>query len=50
MSSPGKTRTGTEKSLSSRAIDQESRRVIREDLLTNILVQAGAGSGKTDAR
>src|SRR6186997_3355243 len=31
----------------SRAIDQESRRVIREDLLTNILVEAGAGSGKT---
>jgi ATP-dependent helicase/nuclease subunit A len=31
----------------SRAIDQESRRIIREDLLTNILVEAGAGSGKT---
>ncbi|HTF67664.1 MAG TPA: UvrD-helicase domain-containing protein, partial [Edaphobacter sp.] len=31
----------------SRAIDQESRRLIREDLLTNILVEAGAGSGKT---
>src|SRR5688572_24639999 len=31
----------------SRAIDQESRRVIREELLTNILVEAGAGSGKT---
>ena len=31
----------------SRAKDQESRRVIREDLLTNILVEAGAGSGKT---
>ena len=31
----------------SRAADAESRRVIREDLLTNILVEAGAGSGKT---
>src|SRR5688500_10085177 len=31
----------------SRAIDAESRRRIREDLLTNILVEAGAGSGKT---
>src|SRR6186713_2579340 len=31
----------------SRAIDQESRRTIREELLTNILVEAGAGSGKT---
>jgi ATP-dependent helicase/nuclease subunit A len=31
----------------SRAKDQESRRVIREELLTNILVEAGAGSGKT---
>src|ERR1700760_4657551 len=31
----------------SRAIDQESRRLIREHLLTNILVEAGAGSGKT---
>ena len=31
----------------SRAIDQESRRLIREELLTNILVEAGAGSGKT---
>jgi len=28
-------------------IDQESRRLIREELLTNILVEAGAGSGKT---
>src|SRR5829696_6827845 len=27
--------------------DAESRRIIREDLLTNILVEAGAGSGKT---
>ncbi len=32
---------------SSRAIDEESRRLIREELLTNILVEAGAGSGKT---
>ncbi len=31
----------------SRRIDQESRRLIREELLTNILVEAGAGSGKT---
>src|ERR1035438_9319541 len=31
----------------SRAIDQQSRRLIRGDLQTNILVEAGAGSGKT---
>lgn len=31
----------------SRALDQKSRRLIREELLTNILVEAGAGSGKT---
>src|SRR5262245_41532093 len=31
----------------SRLADQESRRLIREELLTNILVEAGAGSGKT---
>jgi ATP-dependent helicase/nuclease subunit A len=31
----------------SRTVDAESRRVIREELLTNILVEAGAGSGKT---
>src|SRR6266516_7042829 len=30
-----------------RAVDQESRRLIREELLTNLLVEAGAGSGKT---
>ncbi len=30
-----------------RSIDQESRRLVREDLLTNILLEAGAGSGKT---
>src|ERR1700683_684522 len=30
-----------------RAIDRESRRLIREELLTNILLEAGAGSGKT---
>lgn len=29
------------------AIDRESRRVIREELRTNLLVEAGAGSGKT---
>src|SRR6185369_14664607 len=31
----------------SRTIDRESRRLIREELLVNILVEAGAGSGKT---
>src|SRR5438477_9851562 len=31
----------------SRITDQQSRRAIREDLLTNMLVEAGAGSGKT---
>jgi ATP-dependent helicase/nuclease subunit A len=31
----------------SRAIDQESRRLIHEELLTNILLEAGAGSDKT---
>ena len=31
----------------SRAIDRESRRLIHEELLTNILLEAGAGSGKT---
>jgi len=31
----------------SRAVDQESRRLIREEPLTNILLEAGAGSGKT---
>src|SRR4029453_18591527 len=31
----------------SRTVDQQSRRLIREELLTNILVEAGAGSGKT---
>src|ERR1700751_3007092 len=30
-----------------RAIDSASRRLIREELLTNILVEAGACSGKT---
>ena len=30
-----------------RTIDRESRRRIREELLTNLLVEAGAGSGKT---
>ena len=29
-------------------MDDESRRIIREELLTNILVEAGAGSGKTE--
>src|SRR5262245_45216669 len=27
--------------------DAEARRIIREELLTNLLVEAGAGSGKT---
>lgn len=31
----------------SRAIDEQSRRLIRVELHTNILVEAGAGSGKT---
>ena len=31
----------------SRAVDRESRRVVREELLTNLLLEAGAGSGKT---
>jgi ATP-dependent helicase/nuclease subunit A len=33
--------------LDSRALDRESRRIVREELLTNLLVEAGAGSGKT---
>jgi ATP-dependent helicase/nuclease subunit A len=32
---------------SSRSLDQASRGTIREELLTNLLVEAGAGSGKT---
>src|SRR4051794_5001152 len=31
----------------SRSIDRDSRRIIRQELLTNVLVEAGAGSGKT---
>src|SRR5437762_10862244 len=31
----------------SRITDEQSRGAIREDLLTNMLVEAGAGSGKT---
>src|ERR1700752_1676261 len=31
----------------SRITDEQSRRAIREDLLTNMLVEAGAGSGET---
>ncbi len=30
-----------------RAIDEQSRRLIRTELMTNFLVEAGAGSGKT---
>ncbi len=33
--------------LDSRITDEQSRRTIREELLTDILVEAGAGSGKT---
>jgi len=29
-------------------VDAESRRLVREDLLANLLVEAGAGSGKTE--
>jgi ATP-dependent helicase/nuclease subunit A len=58
MSSPVVTPTDTaqrrvgnrvprQSSSDSRAVDRESRRLIREELLTNILVEAGAGSGKT---
>src|SRR3954447_13447101 len=38
---------GCRRMTDSRAIDRESRRVIREELLSNLLVEAGAGSGKT---
>src|SRR6187401_184576 len=31
----------------SRALDQQARETIRTELLSNILVEAGAGSGKT---
>jgi ATP-dependent helicase/nuclease subunit A len=31
----------------SRTIDRESRRLVRDELMTNILLEAGAGSGKT---
>src|SRR3954462_5882903 len=31
----------------SRSVHQQSRKLIREELLTNLLVEAGAGSGKT---
>jgi ATP-dependent helicase/nuclease subunit A len=37
----------TAKILPAAATDAESRRVIREELVTNLLVEAGAGSGKT---
>jgi len=33
--------------VNARSLDARSRRLIREELLTNILVEAGAGSGKT---
>src|SRR3954469_23231212 len=38
---------GCRRMTDSRVIDRESRRFIREELLTNLLVEAGAGSGKT---
>src|SRR5438045_3741819 len=45
---PGSTPSGGSRPMSdSRAIDRESGRRIREELLENILVEAGAGSGKT---
>ena len=47
MSSHVVTPLNTDRSQSSRAIDRESRRIIREELQTNLLVEAGAGSGKT---
>src|ERR1700681_1430385 len=50
MSSPVVTRTDNvlnQPPADSRALDRESRRLIREELFTNILVEAGAGSGKT---
>jgi ATP-dependent helicase/nuclease subunit A len=47
MSSQVVTPLNTDRSQSSRAIDRESRRIIREELQTNLLVEAGAGSGKT---
>src|SRR6267378_4159313 len=45
--SRGVKRASNPPSADSRAVDLESRRLIREELLTNILVEAGAGSGKT---
>src|SRR6185503_2933483 len=45
---PSSRRTGGSPPMSdTRTIDCASRRTIREELLTNILVEAGAGSGKT---
>src|SRR2546422_8957875 len=45
---PGSRASGSSRPMSdSRAIDRESRRRIHEELLENILVEAGAGSGKT---
>src|SRR4029077_3043700 len=42
------TRTGGSPRMSdSRTIDRASRRSIRDDVLTNTLFEAGAGSGKT---
>src|SRR5579864_3304726 len=40
-------RGSTPSSSGSRAVDRETRRFIRGELLENILVEAGAGSGKT---
>src|SRR5215210_6943254 len=45
---PGPSLTGGSPAVpDSRAIDTRSREAIRGELLTNILVEAGAGSGKT---
>src|SRR4051794_16793317 len=45
---PRATRSGGSRTMpDSRNTDEQSRRTIREELLTNILVEAGAGSGKT---
>src|SRR5512132_2672449 len=45
---PRAPRSGGSQTMSdSRTTDERSRRIIREELLTNILVEAGAGSGKT---
>ena len=39
--------SSSRQAITSREIDRESRRIVQEELLTNLLVEAGAGSGKT---